>query len=167
MLDSNTFDYIYDNGLTNKVQKAVDDGKLELFATDVQQQEIEKISNGARKQGIKQTAEGIRARFIETSAMVIGLDQPGKRGFDGSRIGHARIASEEDIQLLEALKKVDIKHPLKNSADLLIFHTAIKQNMDYLITGNTDDFEKPLELFRRERYSKLQVVHNTDLATLL
>jgi hypothetical protein len=58
--------------------------------------------------------------------MIFGLDQPGKRGFDGSRIGHARIASEEDVQLLEALKRIDMKHSLKNGADLLIFHKPDK-----------------------------------------
>jgi len=39
MLDSNTFDHIYDKDLTNKVQNAVDNGKLQLFATDVQKQD--------------------------------------------------------------------------------------------------------------------------------
>jgi predicted nucleic acid-binding protein len=166
MLDTNTFDYIYDNGLTNKVQKAIDDEKLQLFATDVQKQEIEKVSNNARKQGIKQTAEGIRVKFMGTSAMIVALDQQGKKGYNGSRVG-SRIASEEDTQLLETLKKVDMKHPLKNSADLLIFYTAIKENMDYLVTDNTDDFGKPLELFKVERGTKLQIIHNIDLEKLL
>jgi hypothetical protein len=167
MLDSNTFDYIYNNGLTNKVQKAVNDGTLQLFATDVQYQEIEKIPNDTRKQAIIQTAEEIRVRFIETSAMVFALDQPGKKGFDGSRVGHARFASEQDIQLLETLTKVNMKHPLKNKADLLTFYTAIKENMNYLVTENMDDFKKPLELFKRERNTKLQIIHSTDLEKLL
>jgi hypothetical protein len=167
MLDSNTFDYIYDNGLTSKVQNAIDNGKLQLFATDVQKQEIEKIPNDTRKQAIRQTAEEIRVEFKETSGVVVALDQPGKKGFNGSRVDHARIASDEDIQLLETLTKVNMKYPLKNSADLLIFYTAIKENMDYLVTENTDDFKKPLELFKRERNTKLQIIHSTDLQKLL
>lgn len=43
MLDTNVFDYIYDKNLKDKARNAVDNGKLELFASNVQQQEIEKI----------------------------------------------------------------------------------------------------------------------------
>jgi hypothetical protein len=39
--------------------------------------------------------------------------------------------------------------------------------MDYLVTENMDDFKKPLELFKRERNTELQVIHNTDLGKLL
>jgi hypothetical protein len=113
MLDSNTFDYIYCSGLTNKVQSAVDDVRLQLFATDVQAQEIEKISNDTKKQAIIQTAEKIQFKFIETWGMVIGLDQPSEKGFCGSRINHFRIIDEEDVQLLDELKQVNMKHPLK------------------------------------------------------
>ena len=50
-----------------------------------------------------------------------------------------------------------MKHPLKNEADLLIFYTAMKENMYYLVTGNTDDFKKLLELFKRERDTKYRL----------
>jgi hypothetical protein len=167
MLDTNTFDHIYDKGLTNKVQNTVDNGKLQLFATDVQKQEIEKIPNHTRKQGIKQTVEKIRVNFIETSGAVVALDQKGKKGYDGSRVNKARVISAQDKQLLETLTKINIEHHLKNSADLLIFYTAIKENMDCLVTRNTDDFKKPLELFKKERDAKVQVMHNTDFEQLL
>lgn len=167
MLDTNTFDHIYDNRLTNKVQNAVDNGKLQLFATDVQKQEIEGIPNNSRKQGIKQAMGEIQIQFIEASAAIVALDQQPRKGFRGSRVGEARVVSEEDSQLLETLTKVNIKHPLKNRADLLIFYTAIKENMDYLVTGNTNDFKKPLELFKIERGTKLQVKNNTDFEKLL
>jgi hypothetical protein len=99
VLDSNTFNYIYDNGLTNKVQNAVDNGKLQLFAADVQQQEIEKVGDDTRKQGIKQTAKEIGVKFMETSGTVVALDQPGKKGYNGSRVDMTKVASDEDIQL--------------------------------------------------------------------
>jgi hypothetical protein len=166
MLDSNSFDYIYDNMLADKVQKAVIDGKVQLFATDAQKQEIEKISNNTRKQGIKQMAEDIQVTFIETSAMVAGLDKPGKKGFSGSRAGLARVVSDEDAQLLEQLKDNSM-NPLKNTADLLTFYTAYKRNMDYLITADIHDFKKSLELFKIKRGTKLQLKDNVDINDLL
>src|SRR5215211_6462034 len=99
MLDSNTFDYIYDSGLTDKVQSAVNNEKLHLFATDVQDQEIEKISNDTKKQVIRQTAEKIRVRFMESWGMVVGSDRPTKKGFGESRINHCRVPSDQDVQL--------------------------------------------------------------------
>jgi hypothetical protein len=56
------------------------------------------------------------------------------------------------------LTKVNNKHPLKNTADLLIIYTAIKENMEFLVTANTNDFEKPLELFKKERGTKAILV---------
>jgi hypothetical protein len=167
MLDTSTFDHIYDNGLTNRVQNATDNGKLQLFATDIQKQEIEGSSNETRKQGIKQVVEEVRIKFIETSAAVVALDQRCKKGFRGSRVGEARVTSENDRQLLEALTGVNMEHLLKNKADLSIFYTAVKENMDYLVTGNMQDFKKPLELFKKERYTKTQVISNTRFEKLL
>jgi hypothetical protein len=39
--------------------------------------------------------------------------------------------------------------------------------MDFLITGNIDHFKKPLELFKAESGTKLQLKNNTDLEKLL
>jgi rRNA-processing protein FCF1 len=156
MLDSNTFDYIYDYKLTDNVRRAVDEGKIKPFATDVQKQEIEKIAKNTRKRGIKQMAEKIQVTFLETSACVVDLDKPGRKGFNGSRVGMAKVVSDNDAQLLEVLTKANIKVPLKNKTDLLICYTAIKENMDFLVTANTKDFENVLELFRLDRGTKLQ-----------
>lgn len=166
MLDSNSFDYIYENKLADRFQKAVNDGKVRLFATDVQEQELEKISNDTRKQGIKQMAKEVHVTFIETSAMVAGLDRPGTKGFNGSRANWSRAVSREDAQLLEQLKD-NSKNPLKNTADLLTFYTAYERNMDYLITANIHDFKKLLEFFKTKRGTKLQLIDNTDINDLL
>jgi hypothetical protein len=91
MLDTNAFDHIYDNKLTDKVRTAVDDGKIKLFATEAQNQEIEKIGDNARRLAIKQTAERIQVTFLATSAAVVGLDKPGKKGFNGLRVGFAKV----------------------------------------------------------------------------
>jgi hypothetical protein len=167
MLDSNMFEYIYDNKLTDNVRRAVDEGKIKTFATDVQKQEIEKIAENTRKRGIKQMAEKIQVTFLETSACVVGLDKPGRKGFNGSRVGMAKVVSDNDAQLLEVLTKANIKGPLKNKADLLICYTAIKENMDFLVTANTKDFENVLELFRLDRGTKLQLKSNKDIKDFL
>lgn len=168
-MDTNTFDYIYDKaGLTNKVQKAVDNGKIKLFATDVQKQEIEGIKNNEeRKQGIQQVIKEIRVEFIETSAAVVALDQQCEKGFPGSKVDSARIVSDEDGELLETVSKLSTECLFKNQADLLIFYTAIKENMDYVVTGNTAHFKKPLERFKMERGTKLQIKNRKEFAKLL
>lgn len=167
MLDTNVFDYIYDKNLKDKARNAVDNGKLELFASDVQQQEIENISDDTKKQGIKQMVEELRIEFIPTSAAVVALDKPGKKGYNGSRVDWARVAGDADIKLLEKLERINMKHPLKNKADLLTIHTAIKEDMDFLITGNIDHLKKPLELFKAESGTELQLKNNADLEKLL
>jgi hypothetical protein len=127
MLDTNAFDHIYDNKLTDKVLTAVDDGKIKLFATDALNQEIEKIGDTARRLAIKQMAEKIQVTFLATSATVVGLNKLGKKGFNGSRVGFAKVGSDNDAQLLETLTKVNSKHPLKNKADLLIFIQRLRK----------------------------------------
>jgi hypothetical protein len=112
-------------------------------------------------------AEKIQVTFLATSAAVVGPDKPGKKGFNGSRVGCAKVVSDDDAQLLEALTKINSKHPLKNTADLLIIYTAIKESMDFLVTANTNDFEKPLELFMKEKVTKLQIKNNADFEKLL
>ena len=42
------------------------------------------------------------------------LDQPGKKGSNGSRVGMTTIVSESDAQLLETLTKANSKHTLKS-----------------------------------------------------
>jgi hypothetical protein len=73
--------------LADKVRKAVDNGKVQLFATNVQKQELERFSKEARKQArkrvLKQRAVKIRVTFISTSAGVLALDQENVKGFRG------------------------------------------------------------------------------------
>lgn len=103
------FDYIYDNKLTDNVRRAIDEGKIKPFATDVQKQEIEKITENTRKRGIKQMAQKIQVTFLETSACMVGLDRPGRKGFNGSKVGMAKVVSDNDAQLLAVLTKTNIK----------------------------------------------------------
>jgi hypothetical protein len=78
-------------------------------------------------------AEKIQATFLGTSAAAVALDKLGESGFNGSRVGMSKVVSDDDAKLLGALKKISIKHPRKNEADLLTIYTAIKENMDFLV----------------------------------
>jgi hypothetical protein len=44
---------------------------------------------------------------------VVGLDKPGKKGFNGSRVGMAKVVSDNDAHLLEVLTKVNSNTHLK------------------------------------------------------
>jgi hypothetical protein len=103
--------------------------------------------------------------WLTYSATVICLLRG--KSYNGSRVVCARVASEEDIHLLGILTKVNMIRPLKNRVDLLTFYTAIKEDMDFLVTENIDDFEKPLKLFKMEKGTKLQLRNITDFEKLL
>jgi hypothetical protein len=166
MLDSNPFVYIYDNKLTDKLRKAVDDGKVKLFATDVQKQEIQKISNSTRKKGVKQTAQEIQVAFIATSGAVLGSDQEGRDGFGGSRVDQSRVIDDQEKRLLEIITRKGMQRPLKNSADVLTLFSAIKENIDYLVTNDTA-FEKLLEVLKMDMDIVLKIKSYEDFNKLL
>ena len=98
--------------------------------------------------------------------MVVGSDRPTKKGFGGSRINHCRILDDQDVQLLEELRQVNMQNPLKNSGDILTLYTAIKENIDYLVTKDTR-FKKSLELFKVKKDTMLQVIDHEGFKGLL
>jgi hypothetical protein len=53
--------------------------------------------------------------------------------------------------LFKDLKKVNIKNPLKNTADLIILYTAVIEKMDYLVTDNINHFRKGLKVFKENK----------------
>jgi hypothetical protein len=166
-LDSNTFDHIYVEDLTNKVQNAIKNGKLQLFATDVQEQEIEAISDNTKKQKIGE----IPVRFIDTSDVVGALDQL-QKGFSGSRVDKSKVISDEDKRLLKKLKEIKNElqpksiDPLKDVGDVLTLFTAIEENMDFIVT-NDADFKRFLERFKIERGTILQLKNHEEFKKLL
>jgi hypothetical protein len=50
--------------------------------------------------------------------------------------------SEKEANLLQNKRKINIKSPMKNSADILIVYTAIRQQLDYLITDDKKTLKK-------------------------
>jgi hypothetical protein len=60
MLDTNTFYYIYDNGLIDKINTSVNKGSIQLFATHIQLDEIQKSSDDVKKKAIRKAIENLR-----------------------------------------------------------------------------------------------------------
>lgn len=171
-LDTNTFDYIYENDIIDKIKSSVLKWKLQLFATHIQIDEVQKsLSDDTKKETIKKAIENVHVKIIPTSATVvgIGLEKYSKHGFIGSKVGgQIRLPShQDDTVLFKDLKKVNTKNPLKNTADLIILYTAVIEKMDYLATDNINHFRKGLKVFKENKNTKLELINNTEFEKLL
>jgi hypothetical protein len=159
MLDKNAFDYIIKNKLRDKVRNAVNNGKFQLFATDVQRQEIDADEDRTRVEAINQLIVESGIEFLPTLGIIVQDEPKDKRGYRGPRANYVVLSSEEDRELLTVL------NPRKR-ADRLILNTA-KQDMDYLVTDNIDDFEEQLERLKKVTHTKLELKTNEDFEELL
>jgi hypothetical protein len=170
MLDTNTFYYIYDNGLIDKIKTSASKRNLKLFATHIQLDEIQKSGDDTRKEAIMliKAIENLHVKIIPTCATVVDIEKEYSRhGFIGSKVGQTRLPKQqEDIGLLEDLKKVNSKNPLKNTSDLIILYTAVIENMDFLVTHNIDDFKKGL-VFKENKNMNLQLINNHEFGKLV
>jgi hypothetical protein len=167
MLDTNTLNYIYDNGLIDRIKTSVNKGSIQLFATHIQLDEIQKSSDDIKKEAIKKAKEILHIKIVPTSATVVAIEKHSKHGFVGSRVGQTSLLNQDDIGLLEGLKKVNNRNPLKNTADLIILYTAVIEKMDYLVTDNIDDFKKGFEVFKQNKSTKLQLISNIEFEKLV
>jgi rRNA-processing protein FCF1 len=165
MLDANTFDFIYDNdsSLVPKLEILVNSNKLSLYMTHIQRDEIEKIGNIGKRHRIKEIIKLIKIQTIVTSNAFVGTDFPSKHGYNGSRIGMSKVVNDNDASMLEKLQK-KTTNPMGNTADLSILYTAIKENMDYLITNDLG-YKNLLIEMSKSKPNKLAVKPNSSLLT--
>jgi hypothetical protein len=119
--------------LGRRIRKAVDSKHIHLSITHVQRDEINRGPPANREYIYKLINDGY-IKIVPTNGAIVGTDQSSKKGFIGSKVGMARITSDEEANLLRNKMKVGSKSPMKNSADILILYTAIKQRMDFLVT---------------------------------
>src|SRR5919108_2891759 len=165
MLDSNALDHICDHMLDRRIRKAVDSKHIHLAITHVQTDEVNRASPATRECVCKLISEGY-IKIIPTNGAITGTDQPSKKEFIGSKLGMARFSSDEEANLLQKKMKVHSKSLMKNSADILILFTAIKQQMDFLVT-NDKSIKKILDSFNQEIATDLQVIDNTAFERML
>jgi hypothetical protein len=104
-------------------------------------------------------------KIIPTNGAIAGTDQPSRKGFIASRFDMAYFTSEKEASLLKKMK-INIKSPMKNSADILILYTAIKQRIDYLITDDKD-IKKILDSFKQDIITGLQVIDSKAFDRML
>ena len=165
MLDTNTLDYIYINkiSLIPKL-KNFSKKQIHLYITQVQQDEINKMTNDYKKNCINKIISIIGIKRVPTSNAIIGIDEPSKHGFIGSKIGMSELVDDADLHILERIQKYNLTNPMGNTADLSILYTSVKKKMDYLITDNTSDFEPMLKEMSKFITNYLQLKKNHDLA---
>jgi rRNA-processing protein FCF1 len=159
MLDTNTLDYIYDNK-THLVSKLRNLSKkhIHLYITHIQQDEINKMADN-KKNCINKIISNIGIRRILTSSAIIGVDEPSKHGFIGSNIGMYEFVDDIDLPILEKLHKYTVSNPMGNAADLSILYTAVKKEMDYLITDD-NHFASMLKEMSKDIPNNLQLKKN-------
>jgi rRNA-processing protein FCF1 len=163
MLDTNTLDYIYTKKI-RLVPKLSNFPKkhIHLYITQVQQDEINKMTDDYRKSCINKIISIIGIRRVLTSGTIIGIDESSKHGFIGSNIGMCELVNDADLQILENLQKYTRSNPMSNTADLLILYTSIKKKMDYLITDD-NHFGPMLKEISKFIPNHLQLRKNCDL----
>ena len=133
MLDTNTFDFIYDHKLIKILNTLVSDNQVELHVTHVQLDEIEKISDEIKKEKIKT----ISYTTIVASVGFIGTDEPTSRGYVGSRIDQVEHIKSDEEEIINRVKRtLTTTHPLANTADISIAYTAVKNEADYLVSND-------------------------------
>ena len=159
MLDTNTLDYIYDNK-THLVSKLRNLSKkhIHLYITHIQQDEINKMADN-KKNCINKIISNIGIRRILTSSAIIGVDEPSQHGFIGSNIGMYEFVDDIDFPILEKLHKYTVSNPMGNAADLSILYTAVKKEMDYLITDD-NHFASMLKEMSKDIPNNLQLKKN-------
>jgi predicted nucleic acid-binding protein len=78
----------------------------------------------------------------------------------------AYLTSEKEANSLQNKMKANMKRSMKNSADILILHTAIKQQIDYLVTDDKD-IKKILDSFKQDIITHLQVIDSSAFDRML
>jgi hypothetical protein len=142
--------------LGRRIRKAVDSKHIHLSITHVQRDEINCGPPANREYIYKLINDGY-IKIVPTNGAIVGTDQSSKKGFIGSKVGMARFTSDEEANLLRNKIKIGSKSPMKNSADILILYTAIKQRMDFLVTDD-QHIKRMLESFKQDITTGLQVI---------
>jgi len=156
MLDTNVFDFLYDNDLIDWINSFVNNGRIKLYVTHIQNDELKKIKDPIKKEQIKK----IQVILISTSGAVVGTET--KRGFEGSRIGFATIDGIREISKIAESSGTDT-HPLGKKADELIVNTATEEKFDYLVSDDEDDIPKIAQKIE----SKVNVINCNEFQLLL
>jgi hypothetical protein len=111
MLDTNCFDFIFNQALLQKMVIAREKRKTEFYLTTVQLDEIEafKDEEPAKYQYVHQVIDKVPVCEVYIYGVYLGTDEPTSRGYRGPKIGHA-IMAEHDSLFDQPKSKVTKSH---------------------------------------------------------
>ena len=159
MLDTNTFDYIFDQNILPIVSSLINSEFISLVICRVQIDEIDKISDAQKKQFI----ENIPCEKIPTSIGYVGVEDRYNRGYLAPRVDWCKAVDDEDAKLVNKYRRGRTEsHPVGNEGDLSIVFTAIKENLDFLVSDDSEvqrifeglksDFDSELKFLDNESF---------------
>ena len=168
MLDTNCFDFIFNNKLLQKMVNARANGKAEFYITTVQLDEIEafKYKDRAKYSYVKQVIEKVPVDELCIYGGYFGTDEPTSRGYRGPRIGHTVLGAHDPL-FDQPRSKLTKRRPLGDRGDLDIIHTAHYNNIDYVVTDDKNPFRNIVKQLQIQLSSKLKVISNIDLPMFL
>lgn len=163
MPDTNTFDFLYEQNLIRKITNLICKRVISLTICQVQMDELSFIRDYQKKT----TINDIPVNKIPTS---IGWSSPMERynrGYGGPRSNWFKSVNDKDAKkVTKYRRKRTTSHPTGNSADLALVFTAIKENMDYLVS-NDDEVRRLHDALVNEFNSQLQFLGNESFKKLI
>jgi len=154
MPDTNTFDFLYENKLLEKLSNLIKKTTFSLVICRVQMDEIEKISEPEKKKII----QSISIEKIPTWIGWVGVEDRYNRGYLAPRVDWFKAVNDEDAVIVNKYRRGRTPtRPVGNEGDLAIVYTAIKEGMDYLVSDDK-------EIIRV--YDRLKSDFNSDLKFL-
>jgi rRNA-processing protein FCF1 len=164
MLDTNTIDYIFNNKswLGPKLKK-LSKNHINWYITNVQQDEISKITDISKKRLINEILSQIGVRTVLSSTIILNIDTQKKFECFNRKIGMYEIRCDTFDRCIFKIRSKHNSNADENVADFSILYTAVKKKMDYLITDNTSDFKLLLQKMNLLIPNCLQLNKNSDL----
>jgi rRNA-processing protein FCF1 len=171
MLDTNVLDYIYDNDLSWQINWFIRNGNVSFYITYVQIAETEGIialssDSIIRKHSLIHTILAIDVKLIPMASSVAGTIKQSRRGYKVPQVGTFKVTSDNVAAELRKYQGSKNSNPIgRNEADLEILHTAIDEDMDFVVT-NDKNMKKLLPKLRLKP-TRLKVIDNNDLIGFL
>jgi len=163
MPDTNTFDFLYEKELLEKLSNSIKKNIFSLIICRVQMDEIEKISKSEKKKII----QSVPCEKIPTAIGWIGVEDRYNRGYLAPRSDWCKIVKNEDADIVNKYRRGRTPtHPVGNEGDLAIVYTAIKEGIDYLVSDD-EEVKRVFDGLKSDFNSDLKFLDNISFAEML
>jgi hypothetical protein len=171
MLDTNCFDFIFEQQHLQKMVDAKAKGRAEFYFTTVQCDEIEALKDKRpeKYQYVQEVIQKVPVEEAYIYGAYFGLDADihSKRAYRAPRFGHMTSADHDPL-FDQPNSKLTSSHPVGHRGDLNIIITAYHENMDYILTDdNKEPFTNIVKELQVNRGAKLKVIPNNQLSQFL